>query len=289
MTSWMTTVTNLLSDPQLEFLIDAGIKFFRDNLGINNFNRGEPYRADFEWLPHFWFRESRSPATLVEASKDKILPVIAKASYGDILQIDEPICVYIICTEAVFNNASQKDVKAMSAKGYGLISIDANGDSHIRNRAVPLLQIISPEEIKNRVKACTASNRKKVLAAFEEYKTNPKNGVQEMTEIFEAFVQKAVVDAVRKNWLDNDDLTISKANQLIKMQNDGHFHNVSAVIGEAQSFMRNVRNIAKHPPKSRTKAAERARDYQSNFIAGIRAINNFSAAMKSIGLTGRQN
>lgn len=275
-------------NPTIEFLTDAGIRHFKENLGIAQFNKDKEFKAGLEWRPSFWFRY-QGAANLIEASVDKIPPIIAKASYSDILQIDEPICVYIVCTEKVFNDANQSLIKSMTAQGYGIISIDGNGESHLRNRAAPLLQIISPEEIKNRVRACTPANRKKVLACFEEYKSNPKNGVQEITEIFESFIQRAMKDSVKQGWFVDADLEMAKANQLIKMQKDGHFHNVSAVIGEAQSFMKNVRNIAKHPPSSRVKAAERFRDCRSNFIQGIRAINNFSAAMKTIGLSGRQN
>jgi hypothetical protein len=204
-----------------------------------------------------------------------------------------PVRAVCVCPEEEFLR-KQEEFKDMNAAGYGVITVDGQGDCHVRCEGVPIQQIIHRELFDDELRGLPKGVRQRLVEAFTKYAHSPPSGVADVTEVMEGVIVKAVGAAKRKGWLTGNEARGDIAKLLINMQDkkkpdsdQKQFGPALAAIGSAQGYMSQWRNASHHFPKNAKAAAKKYRDCRHGFIEGIKQINNFRTAMGNLGLTFR--
>lgn len=238
-----------------------------------------------DWSPAISFRPNKHSLIIVEAS-ETVYPAMFTLRRSKMEKYAVPVSVYCTCTEDEFLK-HQGRVKDLVDAGYGLVTLDANGDTHTRAECVPVQQIIYREMFDEEIKPLPRGVRQRLAESFHRYTHNPPSGVTDITEVMEGIIIKAGVAAKKKGWLSNAEVKVDVATLLKNMQAKPQFGGALAVIGSAQGYISQWRNLSHHFPKNAAAAAKKYRDCRHAFIEGLKQIENFRTAMSNIGLAYR--
>lgn len=269
-----------------KFLIESAIRYFNDRYQYPNVRNGEEVEKGFSWRPTFHFKIFQHLTVAAEIS-EKPYPMILSLRHADIMSLDIPMSIYVVCTEESYK-ADIGEAKRLMNDGYGLITVAADGNVFKQNNCIPLIQRIAPKEFKSSIKSLPKAIRARLSESYNIYENNAPAGVTHITEVMEGLVLKAGKDAVQKKWITSADIKSGSARILGALRGSGtHLKNASAAIGGAESYISQYRNIAHHYPNNAKKAAKKYRDCRHGFLDGIRKIEFFRDAVRSAGLSGR--
>ena len=168
------------------FLRNAARAHFADHYENPVMYIGKKLHRDLRWTPALRFVVYGHINVFVEPSEDGPYPRILSLKYADVQNFPEPISVYAICPENMIASISQRaDMKELKAHGFGLITVDDNGQATRLFAATPLVQVISRAEFKAEIQGLSKTIRQRLSEAFESYQNQPVNGMKSVTSLHE--------------------------------------------------------------------------------------------------------
>jgi hypothetical protein len=268
-----------------EFLLGAARAYIAQTWQPRDVRINEPFDKDLAWTPSLSFSQNKHRRVIIEVS-DKPYPKILAMRHAALLNLDMPIAVYSACPERAYLK-HQTDAKELVRAGYGLLTVDDQGNVMARHHASPQIQLIPTFERDNAMKEIPQVLRARLAESFLKYEGDPPSGTSDIAEFMEALVLKAGRDAYKKGWIDKKHTKPgAPADTLKAMQQVPQLGAASAPIGAVQNYISSYRNVAHHAPKNAKQAAQKYRDCRHAFLEGVRTIPRFRTAMKNAGLSG---
>ncbi|SFI18269.1 hypothetical protein [Methylobacterium brachiatum] len=266
-------------------LVNAAKSYFAKTFQNPTIQLGEAIDKTVSWSPAMKMRVHDHLTVIAEVS-EKPYPLILSMRRSAIIQLDMPISVYSVCPEESYL-ANQAEFKRLTADGFGLITVDANGNAQPRSRAIPLIQQITEVEFAADIKGLPVKLRKRLAESFDHYNHSPPTGAADVAEVMEGLVLKAGREAAAKNWIPASEAKPGASQKtLIAMQGSVQCKNAAAALGAAQGFISMYRNLNHHFPKDRKQAAKKYRDSRHGFLEGLKKVGFFRDQMRNIGLSG---
>ena len=278
------TISGLTSGA--EYLRDAAQEFFNGMYGNPKMFLDEPLHKDLSWTPALRFTIHKHINIFVEVSETSPYPEVLSLKSNAVRNFQEPISIYSICPEDV--KIAKKDVvKELELNGFGLITVDSNKQVELVFRAIPLIQIIPKSEFNSEIRGLSIIIRQRVSEAFVDYNDNPVNGVKSLTEILEGVVTSAWKQCLKKGYLENRRRNFDVATNLDTLYNNDRFQNIRGPIGGVRGYYGQYRHLSHHWPKNKKQAYKKYADCRHAFIDGIKQIQQFITAIRSVGLSVR--
>ena len=270
-----------------QFLRNAARRFFEGLYENPEMHLEEELHRDLSWTPALWFTIHEQIRIFVEPSETSPYPRILELKNGDVRRFPQPIAIYAACPEEILHAPGQRgEIKRLEADGYGLVTVDADGNANRVISAIPLIHIIPSSEFKQEIKGLPKKLRQRISEAFEDYCSKPVNGVKSLSEVIEGMVEQAGKDAVKKQYLQQKNVGGSIADLLDALHNLPQCNNVRAQIGGVRSFVAEYRNLSHHWPKDAKRAHKKFSVCRHAFLDGIKRIHQFRTAMKVVGFSG---
>lgn len=269
--------------PAEVFLGQAAQRYFYKVFDKPTIKIGLEIDPKLEWRPTIYFKLNDYLIVAAEVSETTPYPKIFRISHANVLNVQLPMAMYSICTEEAFlDKGNQKEIRELEAHGYGLYTVDGDGNVQRRLDCIPLIQHIPNEEFLEEIRQLPASYRRNLKDCYEVYHKRPISGLQEITEMVEGLINISATKAVKKGWLTK--VKKGAADILDDMSGNINFKPAVASIGGIRNYIKEYRNVAHHPAKTRAKAYRKYRACRHGFIDGIKQILSFRTAMKNIGI-----
>ncbi|MFT3976582.1 MAG: hypothetical protein QM688_05635 [Sphingomonas bacterium] len=248
-----------------------------------------PIKLDEEIDPNLGWRPSlNSPINnhlmVIEAS-EKVYPLIFRMRRAEMAEVQSPIAVYCVCPEEAYLQ-NQKDAQDLEKHGFGLFTVNGEGQAIKKFAAIPIAQHITENDYAADVKRLPPKIRRMAKASFETYRGNSPAGVASLSEIVEGVILKAAKEAAKKGWMSTSEASSGLAAVVDKMKAKPQFNGANAALSSAQAFISRYRNASHHFPKNSKQAHLKYRDCRHGFLDGLRHIQALHDAMKAAGLTG---
>lgn len=248
-----------------------------------------PVKCDEEVDPKLGWTPTLSCAVnnqlmLIEAS-EKPYPQVLRMRRAEMVEVPAPIAAYAACPEEAYAQ-NLKEAGDLGLHGFGLFTVDADGNVTAKFPAIPIAQHIPESQFKADVDGLPALHKRRAKECFDLYKHNAPAGVANLAELVEALVMKAAKDAAKKNWITKAQSSGALASVLANLQGASQFNNADTVLGAAKMFVKRYRNPSHHVPKNKKDAYRKYRDCRHAFLDGLRNIRDFKDQMKSLGLSG---
>ena len=270
------------------FLRDSARTFFESHYESRPMHLEKKLHNDLEWTPALRFTIRDYINVFVEPSEIGPYPRLLKLKYADVQNFPQPIAIYAVCPQDMITSRSQQsEMKELQNHGFGLVTVDQYGQANRLFSAMPLVQVISNAEFKDLLKGLPLKIRQRVSEAFDDYLSQPVNGVKTLTEIIEGLVKRAGSDAVKKNHVSKNKLGNGTANILDALYETDKFNKIRAEIGGVRGHIKTYRNISHHWPKNKQQAYNKYNDCRHAFLGGSKQIRLFLEAIKREGLSGR--
>jgi hypothetical protein len=171
--------------------------------------------------------------------------------------------------------------------GYGLLTVDVDGNVHRRSSTIPLLQQITDEEFRAEIRPLPQKLRTCLAESFDRYKHNAPSGSTDIAEVIEGLVLRAGREAAKKGWIDKADAKPgAPAATLAAMQKSAQFQSIAAAIGAAQAYISMYRNVNHHFPKDKKQAAKKYNDCKYSFMEGLKKAVFVRESFRKIKLSG---
>ncbi len=268
---------------RLRLVATESLQLCRNNWGGNGLRKEQEIDPTIGWRPTFFLKPNKVLITAIEVS-DILFPELLKIAAHDIEHYNHPVSIYQACALDIY----QKDPNLARANmlrqhGFGIITVDANGNSAIQFTAQPITQHIPPGQFENAIRPLTQRLRVSFRAAFTTYQTNIGQGLQEAGQIVEALINSIVAQAVNANVVPPNTAGKGTADKIDDLYPTPTFRNHRAALGGARSFVRTYRNIASHPAATPQQAAERIRRCKAGFLDALRNAAELKTAMHQLG------
>ena len=245
----------------------------------------KPLSPDLEWVPALRFSVHGHINVFVEPSDDGPYPRILTMRSEDVRNYPEPIAVYCVCHDAAMTTTSGlNDSKKLKAHGFGLVTVDRDGDADIKFLAIPLVQAIPEADFKNHLKGLPKRIRQRASEAFEDYQAKPVNGVKTLSELIEGMITQAGRDSAARNCITRAQSQLMSADLLDALY--AKHVSARAAIGGARKFINECRNLTHHWPRNKKAAYQKFFECRHHFLEGLQVIRSFRPAMKANGLSG---
>ncbi|MYA37108.1 MAG: hypothetical protein F4193_06925 [Candidatus Dadabacteria bacterium] len=271
--------------PGHEFLRKAAQTWFAENYGNPIMHIDTQLSSKLEWVPALRFMLHRYINVFVEPSDDGPYPRILHMKHAEVSNYPEPIAIYCVCQEAATATVrGQQELRRLKAHGFGLITVNSDGEAHVLFPAIPLVQVIPQESFKQQLQGLPRAICQPASEAFQDYRANPLNGVKTLSELVESMIMKAGQDSAKLGGITRTQSKAALADVLDALY--GEYPPARAAIGGARNFIREYRNLAHHSPRNKKDAYKKCTDCKHHFLEGLRTIQTFRNAMKNVDLTG---
>ncbi len=221
---------------------------------------------------------------LIEAS-EKPYPEILRMRRAEMVEVKAPIAAYAACPEEAYAQ-NQRDAADLALHGFGLFTVDADGNVTAKFPAIPIVQHIPESQFKDDVDGLPPVHKRRARECFDLYKHNAPAGVANLAEQVEGLILRAGKDAAKKAWITNAQAKGKLANILVALQSAPQFNNADTVLSAARVYVQRYRNPAHHVPKNKKQAYRKYRDCRHAFLEGLRTMQDFKDAMRALGLSG---
>lgn len=263
---------SVLSPSLAKSVADPVCQYCVSRFGKNGLKIDEGIHAALAWSPTIQLKRSRFELVAIEVSED-LYPYILKTVAHDIRHDcpDIPVTVYVACSlESYLADTKQTTVRKLREHGFGLLTVDDT--SHVTEMfgAIPLIHHIAENEFNSGIKSLPSSIRVKFKDAFDVYRTNGYQGLQEGGQLVEGLVFCLAKHSQKKGWISSkknpsaadvvDALYASEAKELQQHR---------AALGKARYFLKNFRNLASHAPKNLKEAAQKIKVCRQGFVDSI--------------------
>ena len=271
-----------LSD-RLQIVAAKALAFCKDRYGANGVKVEQGINDAILWRPSFYLKIGRFKLIAVEV-EDNLYPGSLKGAAHDISHFDFPIAVYQACTlEAYLSDPKHKNVNLLKSHGFGIITVDDDGNPVIQSPCVPLAQHISPETFERAISKLSPQLKVAFKAAYEVYKTNETQGLQDAGQVVEAILREIADKAVKKGNLASAPPNRPLANRIDDMYGAQSLASHRAALGGAREFVQEFRNTVSHPAKTAKEAAEKIRKCRTGFLDAIGIAVKLRALAKAKG------
>ena len=271
--------------PSQRTLAKAVHKFFRDHYEPPVINILAEIDPNLRFVPAISFQSSDFVTICAEFSEATAYPPVLALKYAELLQVVIPISIYAAIPEEIFlRNDMQTDVIKLEEHGFGLLTVNANGNVTKRFEGIPLAQVISKQLFESEIAAYPRSARSKLRHSYDLYIRNPMSGLQDLTVLAEGLVNAAISKAIKLGIFSSKLQKQTLATKLKAMSLDARFRAATAAIGGMQSLVK-YRNSAHHHAKSKSAMLRRLTSCRHYFLDGIKEIKAFCDAMARAGIT----
>ena len=268
-------------------LLNAARGFFEAHYGKPVMYFGKELHRDLAWVPALRFTIGQRVHVFVEPSETGPYPRILQIRNADVLHFPQPIAVYAVCPEeAVTRSVQLTEMKRLQGHGFGLLTVNAQGQAHRMFGACPLVQVIPQAQFSAETRTLPPTIRRRVSEAFDDYRSQPVNGVRTLSEIMEGLVVQAGKDASKAGHISNAAVRGSVANLLDTLHQVKGFGGARGDIGGARRYIKEYRNPSHHWPRNRKEAHQKYANCRHAFLEGIIQIREFRMSMKKVGLSG---
>ncbi|MCH4555515.1 hypothetical protein ACVILI_000864 [Mesorhizobium sp. USDA 4775] len=255
--------------PRLKEVATRSLNFCRGKYGVNGLKIEEGIHDSILWRPSFFLKPTRTKIVAVEVD-DNLYPNSLKGAAHEIGHFDFPISVFQACSlEAYLNDPNHRSVSLLKKHGFGIITVDGNGNASMQHNCIPLAQHISPDEFDRRIQGLTPKLKVLFRTAYDVYQTNEGQGLQEAGQIVEAIVTSLAEEAHRVGVVPANTLVKPLAFRIDDLYGKNTFQNYRAALGGARQFVQDFRNTASHPARSAKEAAEKIRKCKAGFLDAI--------------------
>ena len=260
----------------MQFVATKSLAYMRHRFGNNGVKIEIGIDRSIAWRPTFYLKQSSVKILAVEVD-DNLYPNSLKGAAQDVRHFLAPICVYQACSlEAYQRDPRQENINRLRSHGFGIITVADNGDVVMQHMAVPLSQCITPDEMSSELRDLPTAVKVAFRGAYDVYLTNEGQGLQEAGQIVEAIVAGLARAANKANVVTKGTLGKSLADQIDDLYATNVFKEHRAALGSARTFIKEFRNVASHPSKTRQAAAEKIRKCRKGFLEGISTAHKLS-------------
>lgn len=282
-----TMINGALADQVASPIHDYCItRFGRSGLKIES-----EIQPSLNWKPTLQARRSKYEIIAIEVSEELFPQIIKIAAHEIRVECpDKPISVYIATPLSSYaSDTKQTTVKKLKELGYGLLTVDDEGLVTEQFIAIPIIHHIPQKEFSEIVRPLPSLIRVNFQNAFDVYKTNPYQGLQECGQIVEGLIFSLAKQSNKKSWIGSKPSKGAAATALDALYESTHIalQEKRASLGRARAFMKNYRNITSHPPKSFSDAATRIKNCRIGFIESIAVASELHSTHKHLGLTAK--
>lgn len=263
-------------------LVEAARLYFVEQYEGPTIHEDKEISAELEWTPHLYFHPKRTMTIAAEVGETPY-PQILQMRVADIINVQMPIAVYSICSYDVFAE-NPREVKRLREHGYGLLTVNTNGEVTRQFGCIPLIQHYPENEFSEDIKKLPRANKLAFKEAYDVYREKAAAGLMEAGAIVENLVNGATKQAVAKGWLEAPALDLSLARKVDELASLSQFSDQTAAFGGVRWVIKNYRNIAGHPARSRKAAYDKFRQCRRGFQQCIEVSASFCASLKQVGL-----
>ncbi|MBO6559270.1 MAG: hypothetical protein JJ959_01980 [Nisaea sp.] len=235
------------------------------------------------WRPSYYLKAGKYKIIAVEV-EDNLYPESLKGAAYEISHYEMPVSVYQACSlESYQGDPKHKKVNLLRSHGFGIITVDDDGNVVIQHNCVPLAQHISPDVLEREIRSLSKQLKVAFRSAHDVYHTNEGQGLQDAGQIIEAMISELAKQAHKKNVVSNGTLSKPLGSQIDDLYAANAFNNHRAALGGARDFIKEFRNTASHPPKSAKQAAEKIRKCRKGFLDAIVIASKLKAVSSALG------
>jgi hypothetical protein len=279
---------SIISAPLAASVAQPVANFMTVRYGKAGFKVETGIRSELSWSPTIQVNRTKFELLAIEVSED-LYPMILKIVAHDISRDipDVPISVYVACPLTVYlADAKQITVRKLKDHGFGLITVDDTGHVTEQFSAIPLIHQISEVTLADNIKALPSGIRVKFKNAFDLYRTNSNQGLQDTGQLVEGLIYCMAKHSHKKGWIANPD-RMAAASMVDLLYAARELNNYRAALGAARNFLKSYRNMASHPPKSYKAAAEKIKLMRNGFIDSLNTTVALCGALKELQITIR--
>lgn len=262
--------------PRMKQVAEAGRRFLMDRHGQGVKTEVE-IDSVLRWKPTFYIKTA-TQVIAAEAS-ELVFPEILRIVAFDLVNYSTPIAVYVVCPSEVFQPKAATELRR---SGIGLVLVDEAGEATQAIPCVALQQHISEVRFESEITGIGVKLKNKLRAAHTVYLGDSGQGLQKAGQVVEALINALVTESVRLKYVSNGIMRDPTADALDKLWQLKPFENHRAALGGARDFMREFRNMASHPPRSKKAALERINKARDGFLAAIRVSRNLESTAKKL-------
>lgn len=266
--------------PRMQLVANKCLQFCRTQFGANSIKNERAISSSIQWTPTFHFCSNNYSIVAVEVS-ELIYPESLKIGAHEILQANQPIGIYGACHHEIFlRKKEQIKIKTLRNHGFGLLTVDSDGNVTEQFSAVPIHQYISEVNLEEMVRRLTPRLKVAFRSAHRSYRTNISQGLQEAGQIVEAIVISMARSSVSSGVCASSILNRLAAGMIDELYDQYNDHR--AALGAARGFIRQYRNVASHAPRSKKKAMERINLCKTGFIEATSVSNALVNTMRGL-------
>lgn len=262
--------------------------FLTNKYGRSGYKEEMEIHPQVQWRPTIQIKTNRFSLLGVDVSEQLYPAAIKIASHDLRMNCNElPVSVAIACPLVIYQQDKNLDISNQLRKdGIGLITVDDNGLAVEQFCPVPVIHHITRAELDTRTTNLSNAVRVKVYAAFDVYRTNAYQGLQDTGQLVEAIIVGFATDAKKNGWISSFN-TSAEALDKLYSSTEKLLQNQRAALGGARDFMSNFRNLSSHPPKSAKDVARLITSCRDGFLSATRVSDNLCGAVQKCGLRVR--
>lgn len=245
--------------------------------------------SDVHWTPTLQVKTNKFYLLGIEVS-DQLYPSIIKIAAHDLLaSCDEmPVYISVACPLAEYQaDVRQSISKQLRRDGIGLLTVDDLGNVTEQFAPIAVIHHIQEDAFSKRIADLPSPVRVKFSAAYDVYRANSHQGLQDVSQVIEALSLGFAKECQKKNWITSMGRSAADALDALYNSTENILTQQRAAIGGARDYMRNVRNPASHPPKNMAEVAARIQECREGFLNTTRVAGNLCEAIHKCGLKVR--
>jgi hypothetical protein len=257
--------------------------FCKTKYGASGLRQETGIADSISWRPTFFLKPSKFSIIAVEV-EDNLYPESLKGAAQDILHYDFPVSVYQACSlEAYQTDPKQSKITQLRNHGFGIITVDADGNAIVQHLCGPLAQNISPIQFESSIKNLKNVVKIPFRAAYDTYKTNEGQGLQQAGQIVEGLISSLASEAEKKGVITRSVLSGALGDQIDALYSTTIFKPHRAALGGVRDFVKEYRNTASHAPKTAKEAADRIKMCRKGFLESIDLATKLGIVTKALG------
>lgn len=238
--------------------------------------------ADIRWAPTL-AKKCRHETIAIEVSNTLRPPILDTAAL-DLLRSDYGYTcrVYIATSLTAYHSPTERThITWATAQGFGIITVDEK-QATVEKDTIALGQLIPRSTIRALERPLPRGAKTLVQDAYRTYCTDPRQGLQKISQDIESLVRQFAEHAHRKNVIPNK-LTKKTplADVIDALYSTGYFQNHRAALGKTRAFFKDSRNTTSHPATTKAKIAQASRIKQG-FQDACEILNSIIDAAKQL-------
>jgi hypothetical protein len=267
-------------NPSLEMAASQALAHCKNHYGSKGLRLEQGIDPSIAWRPTFFLSVGPFEKLAVEVS-DIIYPDVLKGAGQELQHYDGLVRVAQVAPlETFLADKDQKLVQKLRDHGLGLLTVGADGKVIKQFDCAPLIQFVSEAHVEASIKKLPSSLKVLLRTAYQTFRVNPVQGVQDAGQIVEGLVNSLAKQTAAKAQINP---VKGLANLIDLMYTNAFYKDQRAALGAARGNAKFYRNPTSHAPRSARDAAGRIRQSREGFLSALKDIALLADAMKSLG------